>query len=86
MKNKRVIHLIRIMYGTYPRAICGLYSINVKPIEAKLFDKRYRWVSLGTFDINKVTCKKCLKHKDYKKLKHEQDVKDYPLFFWKEKI
>ena len=76
------IHLIvfRVHYGAY--AICDNY-LEVVPIEAAI--KRYVRYNdpKGTFNPKKVTCKRCLKHPDYKKA---MDREKYPLLFWKERI
>ena len=80
MKNKP-IHLIK-QCGSRCKATCDTYY-KTMPIEAIIISSDYYCDSKGTFDPKKVTCKRCLKHPDYKiaieKIK-------YPLLYWRERV
>ena len=79
-KRNKVIHLIKL-YGYRCKATC--YYCNVVPIEGTIVDSCPSQASKGTFNPTKVTCKRCLKHPDYKTA---MDKIDNPLFYWKENI
>jgi len=73
------IHLIRLRYGYECNAVCDHY-LPVEPIEATI-KARSAKRSKGTFNPKKVTCKRCLKHPNYK---IALDKVNNPLFYWKE--
>lgn len=79
MKKPKPIHMIIMRYAGSCYPVCDTYSYMVCPIDAPL--KRYirRGGSKGTFDVKKVTCKRCLKHSWYKEA---VDKADNPLFYW----
>jgi len=78
--KKKSIHFIDIYYCSC-RAICSL-DVDVHPIEDKCdFYKAKKWNNLGTFDVTKVTCKKCLKSKVYKDYIKKLDAEEMPLFY-----
>jgi len=79
-KRSKPIHLIKLYYGCECNAVCD-YDIAVTPIEATIKDYPRPYKSKGTFNPNKVTCKRCLKSEDYKTA---MDRVKYPLFFLKE--
>ena len=81
MAKVKPIHLITIKYGNDCTAVCNRY-VDVTPIEALLIKySPYYKRAKGTFNPEKVTCKRCLKHSDYK---IASDKIKYPLFHWKE--
>ena len=80
MSKVKPIHLIELRYGYKCVAVCDS-CIGVAPIEATIKDRPRSYMSKGTFDPTKVTCKRCLKHEDYKTA---MDKIKYPLFFLKE--
>ena len=81
MKNKP-IHLILLEYGCECRAVCKT-AMLVEPIETIVSKYPVYKPPKGTFNPKKVTCKRCLKHHDYKiaieKIK-------YPLLYWRERV
>ncbi len=81
-KQNKAIHLIT-MYDSTCKAICDVW-VRVRPVDKNIIKRRANSsYSLGTFDPNKVTCKRCLKHGDYKTA---MDKIKYPLFTWKENM
>lgn len=63
------------------RSACNIDTECV-PIENKMDINNDRvFFSSGTFNVEKVTCKKCLKNSVYKEAVEKSK---YPLFFWKE--
>lgn len=78
-KQSKLIHLTTIDCCDCV-ATCNRYT-TVVPIEAVIKKYTRSTVPKGTFDPTKVTCKRCLKHKDYK---IAMDKIKYPLFHWKE--
>ena len=81
MKNKnKPIHLITC--GYHCSAICDKY-VYVVPIEAILKLSNYHSACKGTFNPKKVTCKRCLKHPDYK---IAMEKIKYPLLYWRERV
>jgi len=72
------IHLIK-QFGPQSRAVCDT-CIRLMPIEATIKSDCFDYPK-GTFNPKKVTCKRCLKHPNYKKA---MDRVKYPLFFLKE--
>jgi len=74
------IHLIK-QYNCRSKAVCDIWCM-VAPIEATIIGRGSSYDSKGTFDPRKVTCKRCLKHKDYKLA---LDKVKYPLLFLKGK-
>ena len=82
MAKQRVkpIHLIlyKCNYGCF--AICDMY-LEIVPIEAIVKKYTNYRDCKGTFNPKKVTCKRCLKHPDYKEA---MDKIKYPLLFWRE--
>jgi hypothetical protein len=79
-KQSKVIHLIKL-YGYRCKSTCSY--CNIEPIEATIVNYKIYNASKGTFNPQKVTCKRCLKHPDYK---DAMDKINYPLFSWKENI
>lgn len=80
--KKKPIHLIVIRFDGLNRAVCNKYGINCHPIEDKLnYYKNRHYHNLGTFDVTKVTCKKCLKSKIYKDYIKKLDAEEMPLFY-----
>lgn len=75
------IHLT-VQCGYRCKAACDYYCIVI-PIESTIIRGNHNTnnYSKGTFDPTKVTCKRCLKHSDYK---IAMDRIKYPLFFLKE--
>ncbi len=73
------IHLI-IQFSIRSKAACDKWCCVV-PIEATLVGRKNSYDSKDTFNPNKVTCKRCLKHPKYKEA---MDRVKYPLFFLKE--
>ena len=73
------IHFIYIGFYTGCFAVCG--SNIVIPIEYKLNSGGHDTNNIGTFDVTKVTCKKCFKKEFYKEA---LDKIKYPLFFWRQ--
>lgn len=80
MKKPKPIHLTKFNYGYECIAVCDNY-FNVEPIEATVKRCPKRNSAKGTFNPKKVTCKRCLKHSDYKVA---LDKVNNPLFYWKE--
>jgi hypothetical protein len=83
MAKQRVkaIHLIK-QFGTRCKAVCDIWCCVV-PIEATIIGRKDSYNSKGTFNPTKVTCKRCLKHPNYKEA---IDRVKYPLFFLKEGV
>ena len=79
-KQNKVIHLIQFTWSYRCHSVCDRY-IKIEPIEAIIKVGSRRDSSKGTFNPTKVTCKRCLKHPDYKEA---MDRVKYPLLFWKE--
>lgn len=75
------IHLIR-QYNCRSKAVCDIFCL-VAPIEATIIGRSSPYDVKGTFNPKKVTCKRCLKHSDYKEA---LDKIKYPLLFWKENV
>ena len=75
------VHLI-VQYACRSKAVCNIWCM-VAPIEATIIGRSSPYDSKGTFNPKKVTCKRCLKHPDYKTA---MDKIKYPLLFWKEDI
>jgi len=83
-KQSKPIHLT-VQWGYRCKAACDYYC-GVVPIEAIIIGgdgSSIRCWSKGTFNPKKVTCKRCLKHPNYKTA---MDKIKYPLLFWKENI
>ena len=72
----KVVHLIE-QFGSRSKAVCNRW-VPVVPIEALIIGCPSMYLSKGTFDPEKVTCKRCLKSGDYK---IAMDRLKYPLFF-----
>jgi len=82
-KQSKPIHLIQIRWSYGCHAVCDKY-IEVEPIGANIIKSNCRRnPSKGTFNPKKVTCKRCLKHSDYK---IALDKVKNPLFYWRENI
>ena len=84
MAKQRVkpIHLIAMNNGIC-KMRCDRY-FRTQPIEALITSLSFEFtLAKGTFNPKKVTCKRCLKHPDYK---IAMDKVKYPLLFWKESI
>ncbi len=79
MKKEKSIHMIVIKYGYVCISICNEY-LEVLPIRAMLKEYTPKDCSIGTFDVEKVTCKKCLKNYKYKEAVEKTNN---PLFYWK---
>ena len=79
----RVIHLIHTRWWSVMRAACNKYELDVRPIESVIVSYEDGSRSIGSFNVTKVTCKKCLKLQVYKYLK---DKYSHPLFYWREGV
>lgn len=80
MKKQKPVHLIQLLYNTDCRAACDLW-VQTQPKE---YTKQIGpCLSIGTFNVKKVTCKRCLKHSLYKEA---LDKVNNPLFYWKERV
>ena len=79
-KRSKPIHLIK-QFGCHSKAVCDIWCM-VAPIEATIIGGGSSYDSKGTFNPKKVTCKRCLKHLDYKEA---LDKVNNPLFYWKER-
>ncbi len=75
------IHLI-VQFGYRCRAVCDHFC-SLVPIETIIINYIPYSASKGTFSPKKVTCKRCLKHPDYKEA---MDKIKYPLFYLKDGI
>lgn len=78
-QKTKPIHLIK-QYGCRSKAVCDIW-LRVMPIEATITNGVYSFNPKGTFNPKKVTCKRCLKHSDYKTA---MDKVNNPLFYWRE--
>ena len=76
MSKVKVIHLIK-QFASRSKAVCDRW-VTVVPIEALIIGCPSMYLSKGTFDPEKVTCKRCLKNESYKRA---MDRLKYPLFF-----
>lgn len=76
------IHLVRLGYNCTCRAVCDRHY-RVIPIEAFIKADNIDHFAKGTFNPKKVTCKRCLKHPDYKLAMNKVNN---PLFYWRENI
>ena len=76
MSKIKVVHLIK-QFGSRSKAVCDRW-VAVVPIGALIIGCPSMYLSKGTFDPEKVTCKRCLKSGDYK---IAMDRLKYPLFF-----
>jgi len=79
MSKVKPIHLIKIKYSCECLATCD-NNVGVLPLEAIICSSYSRLFPKGTFNPKKVTCKRCLKHRDYKEALEK--IK-YPLLFWR---
>ena len=79
-KRSKPIHLIHTKWDS-SMAACNRYGLCVRPIESVIVDYENNSINKGTFNVSKVTCKKCQKLQAYKDLKDKQD---HPLFFWRD--
>jgi len=82
MKKPKAIHLIKLKYGYECCSVCDR-NIDIEPIEATIKFHYYLKRSKGTFNPKKVTCKRCLKHPNYKLA---LDKVNNPLFYWRENV
>lgn len=81
-KRNKPIHLIQLWWSYECYAVCD-QDVYLTPIEATNKRCCRRDTSKGTFNPEKVTCKRCLKHSDYKEA---MDKIKYPLLHWRENI
>lgn len=76
------IHLITMCFCRC-KTICDIMLI-VEPIDNIIRVRPISsYMSKGTFNPKKVTCKRCLKHSDYKLA---MDKINNPLLYWRENI
>ncbi len=76
-KQSKPIHLIT-MWGCRCKAVCDR-GVMVEPIGSLIRVRPISsYLSKGTFDPTKITCKRCLNSEDYKTA---MDRIKYPLFF-----
>ena len=76
------IHFIYLVYSLECRTVCNKDNGAV-PIDFKAQRRIYYTDNIGTFDVTKVTCKKCRNTSFYKEA---LDKINHPLFFWRESL
>jgi len=81
-KANKPIHFIFLSYEVECRALCN-FAYYAVPIEDKMNDGCYTGNDIGTFDVTKVTCKRCINNEFYKEA---LDKIKYPLFHWIEYV
>lgn len=78
--KKKVIHFITVCSGVNKMSCDRFYKVH--PIEdiLDIWEGRM-YYPYGTFNIHKVTCKRCLSNKQYKKAVEKDKMS---LFHWRE--
>ena len=82
MKEEKPIHMIVVKHGYVCISICN-DCLEIMPLRAILKKYTPKNCYVGTFDVEKVTCKRCLKHPLYKEAVEKTNN---PLFYWKERV
>lgn len=83
MKKNKPIHFIHLKHEYRCVAACNIWMVNTSPIEHLPTSRLFPNDAWGTFNVKRVTCKNCLKTKEYKEA---LDRDKYPLFHWREYI
>ena len=84
MANVKVKPIHFIYYSHYGSSMCCDPCFRVWPIEDSVDECGYkRSRPHGTFDVKRVTCKRCFKQSLYKEVLEKANN---PLFYWKERI
>ena len=84
MASAKVKTIHFIYYIHYGSSMCCNTDFSVWPIEDTMDLAGYKYARAhGTFDVKKVTCKRCLKQSLYKEALEKAKN---PLFYWKENL